>query len=149
MDADLDTLAAALYVRTDDLLNDSPSRISWRPRWPSAPVVWGGDWNHELSGRISAGSKIGREAILRVVEERGLQVPTVVLGSEHGFGSVNHIAVPDDWKVLSAERHVASSGGKRLSDHDAYVVEIEDRPGPTTVSRGRRESQPASLEAAE
>ena len=27
MDADLDTLAAALYVRTDDLLNDSPQRI--------------------------------------------------------------------------------------------------------------------------
>ena len=32
MDADLDTLAAALYVRTDDLLNDSPQRIPWRPR---------------------------------------------------------------------------------------------------------------------
>ena len=27
VDADLDTLAAALYVRTDDLLNDSPQRI--------------------------------------------------------------------------------------------------------------------------
>ena len=32
VDADLDTLAAALYVRTDDLLNDSPQRIPWRPR---------------------------------------------------------------------------------------------------------------------
>lgn len=31
VDADLDTLAAALYVRTDDLLNDSPQRIPWRP----------------------------------------------------------------------------------------------------------------------
>jgi hypothetical protein len=118
-------------------------------RWPSTPVVWGGDWNHELSGRISAGSKIGREAILGVVRGRGMQVPTVVLGSERGFGSVNHIAVPDDWKVMSVERHVASSGGRRLSDHDAYVVEIEDRPGPTTALSGRRESQPASLEAGE
>jgi hypothetical protein len=32
VDADMDTLAAALYVRTDDLLNDSPQRIPWRPR---------------------------------------------------------------------------------------------------------------------
>ena len=32
VDADLDTLAAALHVRTDDLLNDSPQRIPWRPR---------------------------------------------------------------------------------------------------------------------
>ena len=31
VDADLDTLAAALYVRNDDLLNDSPQRIPWRP----------------------------------------------------------------------------------------------------------------------
>jgi len=27
---------------------------------------------------------------------------------------------------MSVERHVASSGGRRLSDHDAYVVEIEN-----------------------
>jgi hypothetical protein len=93
--------------------------------WSSGTVVWGGDWNHELSGPISAGSKIGQEAILGLVRERGLQVPTSVLGSEHGSASVNHIAVPDSWKVMSVERHVASSGGKRLSDHDAYVVQVE------------------------
>ncbi len=31
MDADLDTLATALYVRTDDLLKCSPERAPWRP----------------------------------------------------------------------------------------------------------------------
>ena len=31
MDADLDTLATALYVRTDDLLKASPGRAPWRP----------------------------------------------------------------------------------------------------------------------
>ena len=31
MDADLDTLATALYVRTDDLLKASPERAPWRP----------------------------------------------------------------------------------------------------------------------
>jgi hypothetical protein len=104
---------------------------------PRATAVWGGDWNHEFSGRISAGSKIGREAILGLVRALALQVPTCVLGSERGFGSVNHIAVPDDRKVLSVERHVATSGGRRLSDHDAYVVEIEDPPTPLAASTGR------------
>ena len=31
MDADLDTLATALYVRTDDLLKEFPERAPWRP----------------------------------------------------------------------------------------------------------------------
>lgn len=31
MDADLDTLATALYVRTDDLLKTAPERAPWRP----------------------------------------------------------------------------------------------------------------------
>ena len=31
MDADLDTLAAARYVRTDDLLKCCPERAPWRP----------------------------------------------------------------------------------------------------------------------
>jgi hypothetical protein len=31
MDADMDTLATALYVRTDDLLKDSPELAPWRP----------------------------------------------------------------------------------------------------------------------
>jgi len=54
-----------------------------------------------------------------------MQVPTTVLGSERGFGSVNYIAVPVDRKIMRAERHEAMSGGKRLSDHDAYVVQIQ------------------------
>ena len=31
VDADLDTLATALYVRTDDLLKGSPQFAPWRP----------------------------------------------------------------------------------------------------------------------
>ncbi|MEP6464386.1 MAG: IS982 family transposase, partial [Frankiaceae bacterium] len=31
MDADLDTLATALYVRADDLLKSFPERVPWRP----------------------------------------------------------------------------------------------------------------------
>jgi len=55
-----------------------------------------------------------------------LKVPTE--GLPHrlescGF-SIDHIAVPTGWNVKSAERIVAESEGKRLSDHDAYVVEV-------------------------
>jgi hypothetical protein len=32
VDADLDTLATALYVRTDDLLKTAPERAPWRPK---------------------------------------------------------------------------------------------------------------------
>jgi hypothetical protein len=31
VDADLDTLATALYVKTDDLLKTCPQRAPWRP----------------------------------------------------------------------------------------------------------------------
>ena len=39
VDADLDTLATALYVRTDDLLKDHPRRIPWRPAVGIAPMI--------------------------------------------------------------------------------------------------------------
>lgn len=39
MDADLDTLATALYVRTDDLLKASPEWVPWRPPIGFAPEI--------------------------------------------------------------------------------------------------------------
>jgi hypothetical protein len=39
MDADLDTLATALYVKIDDLLKDSPQWAPWRPRVGIAPRI--------------------------------------------------------------------------------------------------------------
>ena len=39
MDADLDTLATALYVRVDDLLKASPQHAPWRPEVGLAPVI--------------------------------------------------------------------------------------------------------------
>src|SRR4051794_39025926 len=39
VDADLDTLATALYVRTDDLLKASPDRAPWRPSVGIAPKI--------------------------------------------------------------------------------------------------------------
>ncbi len=39
VDADLDTLATALYVRADDLLKASPEHAPWRPAIGIAPVL--------------------------------------------------------------------------------------------------------------
>jgi hypothetical protein len=39
VDADLDTLATALYVRTDDLLAVAPERVPWRPAVGIAPRI--------------------------------------------------------------------------------------------------------------
>jgi hypothetical protein len=39
VDADLDTLATALYVRTDDLLKTTPERAPWCPRVGIAPKI--------------------------------------------------------------------------------------------------------------
>ncbi len=39
MDADLDTLATGLYVRTDDLLKSAPGQLPWRPAVGIAPRI--------------------------------------------------------------------------------------------------------------
>jgi len=39
VDADLDTLATALYVRVDDLLKSAPQRVPWRPRIGISPKI--------------------------------------------------------------------------------------------------------------
>lgn len=94
----------------------------------AAPIVWGGDWNHELTGRMYAGSKGGRMSILGALDRLGLSASTNA--SPHrlvGAHSINHVAVPAFWAVASAsvERVSAIVDGVELSDHDAYVVEIE------------------------
>jgi hypothetical protein len=96
-----------------------------------SPLVWGGDWNHSLSGREYAGSKAGRADIQRTVETLDLQVPTAALGHPiAGVLSIDHVAVPASWSITSADRVLAVDGaGKRLCDHDAYVVETERTAG--------------------
>jgi hypothetical protein len=88
---------------------------------PRERLVWGGDWNHALTGREYAGSMGGRRAILAAVDDRDLQVPTSGLGHRiDGLLTIDHIALDSATAVMSADRIVAQD----LSDHDAYVVEI-------------------------
>lgn len=89
------------------------------------PVVWGGDWNHALEGPERVGSKEGREHIFGVLDALGLQVPTGELPAQGSDCSIDHVAVPKEWVLIGAEQVPAEADGKRLSDHDAYVVEVE------------------------
>jgi hypothetical protein len=92
---------------------------------PREDLVWGGDWNHALSGSESAGSKGGRAVVLDAVTRLRLQVPTAPLPHLlEGYLSIDHIAVPAGSDVRSATRHSAAVDGRRLSDHDAYVVDV-------------------------
>jgi hypothetical protein len=77
-----------------------------------------------MSGREWSGSKHGRRSILEAVDRLGLQLPTAGLPHQiEGLLSIDHIAVPADWRVLEVEHHPAFAGGARISDHDAYVIE--------------------------
>jgi hypothetical protein len=78
-----------------------------------------------VTGPERAGSLAARRAILGVVAGLGLAVATA--DQPHaipGLRSIDHIAVPRAWSVASCGRIVAEAGGVRLSDHDAYVVEV-------------------------
>lgn len=90
----------------------------------AAPVIWGGDWNHALRGREYSGSKAGRDHIAAAAERMGLGAPTADAPHQiDGLFSIDHIAVPASWQTR-VEHHTALREDGRLSDHDAYVVEV-------------------------
>lgn len=87
-------------------------------------LVWGGDWNHALSGTEHAGSLAGRKVVLDAVDQLDLAVPTADLPHPiKGLLSIDHVAVPRRTATM-ASRIPGEQEGKRLSDHDAYVVEV-------------------------
>ena len=89
---------------------------------PTAGLVWGGDWNHAFTGAETAGSKAGRDALSATIHKLNLKVATAEQPHRiDGITSIDHIAVPND-VAAGGERVVAEADGKRLSDHDAYVV---------------------------
>ena len=93
----------------------------------SDDLVWGGDWNLALEGRDDVGTAPGRSAVLDLVAALRLKVTTTA--SEHTLGgghrSIDHIAIPNHWAAGDATQVPAKNAGGRLSDHDAYVVEVE------------------------
>lgn len=90
----------------------------------AAPDIWGGDWNHALKAREYAGSKAGREHLLTTLAQLGLQAATTDAPHQiEGLLSIDHIAIPAVWSARVEHRSALLDEG-RLSDHDAYVVEV-------------------------
>ncbi len=96
------------------------------------PDVWGGDWNHAMGGREYSGSAAGRRHLLAALHQLGLGAPTATAPHQiDGLLSIDHVAVPAGWQA-HVEHHSALVAGGRLSDHDAYVVEVL----PRSIYRG-------------
>lgn len=86
-------------------------------------LVWGGDWNQTMTGPNYGGTRIGRAAIEDLLLRRGLFLATRDLPHRQpGMASIDHIAVPENWTITSAERLPVPS---RLTDHDAYVIDVQ------------------------
>ena len=67
---------------------------------------------------------LARRSADAALAELGLAVPTTDLAHViDGVLRIDHVAVPAP-ATASASRIVADVGGKRLSDHDAYVVDV-------------------------
>lgn len=91
-------------------------------------LVWGGDWNQALEGSDHVGTPAGRSAVLALLKTLDLTITTAGLDKHTVKGrhrSIDHIAVPAHWKPGDATPLVAETDGHRLSDHDAYIVEVE------------------------
>ena len=104
----------------------------------SRHTVWGGDWNHSLSGREYAGSAAGRELILATLGRLGLSARTGDLPHQlPGVSTIDHIAGPPNWTTVTRE-HLAVGA---LSDHDVYVCELgvpREAAGPAVASDAGR-----------
>ena len=63
-------------------------------RLPRGRLIWGGDWNHAISGREYAGSIGGSTSLLAALSELDLTVPTGDRPHRiDGLLSIDHIAV--------------------------------------------------------
>ena len=90
-----------------------------------AALVWGGDWNHPLSGSLSGFTRRGHDRIAAAVARLRLTVHTrdewaqeARYGDRHR--SIDHVASRHD---LAPVRVV---DGHPYSSHDAYAVELPE-----------------------
>jgi hypothetical protein len=91
---------------------------------PKSTTVWGGDWNQNLAGDWQhVGSAGMRRRVESAVSLLGLKVATAELPFQTGAGrnTIDHVSVPLSWNLRSASR-ISAVG---LSDHDAYVIEVD------------------------
>jgi hypothetical protein len=98
-----------------------------RQHLPPEHLVWGSDWNQSLVGPDWAGSTEGRRHLAETLALMKLHSPAAGLSHRlKGHATIHHVAVHFELPVTLVQRISARGGESSLSDHDAYVVEIED-----------------------
>ncbi len=92
-------------------------------------VIWGGDFNQSLTGRV-LGSRAGRSALLAAFDDLALDPPTA--NARHlidGALSIDHLAVSSDWTEASSVTVITREDDPRqASDHALYLIDIRLRP---------------------
>jgi hypothetical protein len=83
-------------------------------------LVWGGDWNHPLSGSLQGFSRQGADSLAQLVSELDLTVHTRGLKAQQDCGTIDHIA--SHRPALATAEHIPAGA---LSDHDAYRVTLK------------------------
>lgn len=88
-------------------------------------LVWGGDWNHPLTGSLQGFTRRGHDRIKAALTSLRLNAHTEdELAQPKKLtrcGSIDHIA------SRHPRQDVAVKAGKPYSTHDAYVVQLPDR----------------------
>jgi endonuclease/exonuclease/phosphatase family metal-dependent hydrolase len=98
-----------------------------RQHLPTEHLVWGGDWNQSLVGPDWAGSTEGRRHLAETLALLKLHSPAAGLSHRlTGHATIDHVAIGFDGPVSLVQRISARRGDLSLSDHDAYVVKVED-----------------------
>ena len=90
------------------------------------PLVWGGDFNQELTGPIKAGTVEGRRELLDAFER--LDVEPLTMNSRHlmpELSSIDHLAVSRGWIAWGVPVVLVEPVVGFPSDHALYVVEEE------------------------
>jgi hypothetical protein len=81
-------------------------------------LVWGGDWNHPLSGSLRGFTRIGHDRIAAALTTLDLTAHTALELTAEGCGSIDHVA------SRHPRQPVTRLSGRPFSPHDAYVVEL-------------------------
>lgn len=91
-------------------------------------VIWGGDFNQSLTGRVT-GSRAGWSTLLAAFDDLALDPLTA--DARHlsdGAFSIDHLAVSSDWPEASSVTVIAREDDPRqTSDHALYLIDIEPR----------------------
>lgn len=116
--------AGAMFAR---YVEQQAADVAWLQRThPDAVVLWAGDFNQSLEGPNAVGSAKGRALLDSALEALGLVAwNRAARHAKEGLAAIDLVCGPKTGRLRGVERLDPTPGGRRLSDHAGYVVEIE------------------------